>query len=234
MSNLYIVATPIGNLQDITLRAAKILLESKVIVAESTSKAGLLLKYLREVYPDLAAKNRGSTPKIVSMTEDEEGGKIPSILSILKVNDIALISEAGTPLISDPGFKLVREAIKRGIRIIPVPGPTSAIAALTASGLPPDKFIFLGYLPKKDRRREDILENLKKIRTIIPVTAVIFESPHRLVDGLISIQNVFGNIDLVITRELTKVHEEVIRGKVEDALEIFNQKSPKGEFAILF
>ena len=230
MSNLYIVATPIGNLQDVTLRAAKILLESKVIVAESTSKAGLLLKYLREVFPDLATKNRGSTPKIVSMTEDEEEREIPSIIQLLEQTDVALISEAGTPLISDPGFKLVREAIKRGVRIIPIPGPSSVTAALSISGLPTNKFTFVGFLPKSEAKRKSEVLKLKGSDS----TIVLFESPHRVIKTIKSIKDVFGDIEIVVSRELTKIHEEIVRGKASDILAKFEQRPPKGEFVILF
>lgn len=230
MSNLYIVATPIGNLQDVSLRAARILLETQIIIAESPSKTGILLEFLHKTFPEI----KGSTPKIISFTEDEEENKIPEIIRLLEENDATIISEAGTPLISDPGFKLVREAIKRKINVISVPGPTSVIAALTTSGLAPDKFLFLGYLPKKVGNREEALSNLKKIRTTITVTAIFLESPHRLVDGLSAIQKVFGDIDIVICRELTKIHEEIRREKTSEAIKHFTSQVPRGEFILIF
>ena len=227
--SLYIVSTPIGNLRDITLRAANVLLSSNIIIAESTSKAGILLDFLKKQFPDVSATDK----QIISLTEDEEEQKIPSILRTIEVNDVVLISEAGTPLISDPGFKLVREAIKRGINIVSIPGPTAAITALTASGLPPDKFLFLGYLPKKGGKQHEVLLNLKTIQTIMSITAIIYESPHRLVETLRTIQIVFGDINIVIARELTKIHEEIRREMVSESIKHFEKKQPKGEFVIL-
>ena len=227
--NLYIVSTPIGNLQDITLRAAHVLLKSPTIIAESTSKAGILLEFLKKQFPEFEFTEK----QIISLTEDEEDQKIPSILRIIEVNDVVLISEAGTPLISDPGFKLVRQAIKRGINIIPIPGPTAAIAALTASGLPPDKFLFLGYLPKKEGKRHEVLANLKEVRKIINTTTIVYESPHRLTETLKTVRTVFGDIDIAIARELTKIHEEIRREKISEAIKHFESNKPRGEFAIL-
>lgn len=233
--NLYIVATPIGNLQDITLRAAKILLTTRIIIAESTSKAGILLEFLKKEFPDIP-----NVPKqIISLTEDEEEIKIPQVIKILENKDAALISEAGTPLISDPGFKLVREAIKHGVNIVPIPGPTAAITALVVSGLPPSNFWFLGYLPNKIGQKEKILGKLVAILSSIDTkclkpTVIIYESPHRLVESLKAIQNVFGNIDIVIARELTKVHEEFLRGTAEEILGKLETRGLKGEITLLF
>ena len=233
MGNLYIVSTPIGNLQDITLRAAGILLDSRVIVAESTSKAGIMLNYLRKTLPETATKIRGSTPKIISLTEDEEENKIPQIMSLLEISDIALISEAGTPLISDPGFRLVRESIKRGINVVSIPGPTSPITALTASGLPTDKFLFLGYLPKKTSKLNEAIDLIKTIKQS-NITVILFESPHRLIETLETLRSSLGDINIVIARELTKIHEELRREKIFEAIVHFTKNQPKGEFVILF
>lgn len=224
--NLYIVATPIGNLQDITLRAARILLETPIIIAESTSKAGILFGFLKKEFPEI----RSSTHKIISFTEGEEEQKIHSVIQALDQNDAVLISEAGTPLISDPGFKLVREAIKRGINVIPVPGPSSPIAALSASGLPTDKFTFLGFLPKSSSKRLKELNEAKKIKS----TIIYFESPHRINESLLDLISVFGDPEIVVARELTKIHEEIIRGKASTVLKSFEKKRPKGELTILF
>lgn len=231
MKNLYIVSTPIGNLQDISLRGAKTLLSVSYVITESASKTNNLLNFVRQNFPNIS--NSSSLPKIVSYSEDEEDTKLASMIRIIEVNDTALVSEAGTPLISDPGYKLVREAIRRGINIIPIPGPTAATAALTASGLPPDKFLFLGYLPKKEGKRLESLENLKKIRPIVNATVIIYESPHRLIESFQAIQDVFGDIDIVIARELTKIHEEVRREKVSNLIMHFEKISPRGEFVIL-
>lgn len=226
MPNLYIVATPIGNLQDITLRAARTLLESNVIIAESTSKAGILLEFLKKEFPSLKFVEK----QIISLTEDEEENKIPSILEILKQNDGALISEAGTPLISDPGFKLVREAIKRDIRITPIPGPSSLTTALVASGLPTNKVTFLGFLPRSEVKSKREIGALKDTNS----TVILFESPHRLVQTLRNVRDIFDNIEIVVARELTKIHEEIIRSTLDDAINRFEKSAPKGEFVVLF
>ncbi|HVT01710.1 MAG TPA: 16S rRNA (cytidine(1402)-2'-O)-methyltransferase [Patescibacteria group bacterium] len=227
--NLYIVATPIGNLQDITIRAAKTILEAQVIVTESTSKTGILIQFLKEQFPNISYKEKS----IISMTEDEEENKLPQIIKILGENDVVLTSEAGTPLVSDPGFRLVREAVKRGANIISIPGASAVISALTSSGLPTDKFIFLGYLPKKDSKINEILTIAQKLKSETSITLIFFDSPHRIIENLKKINGQFGNIDIVIARELTKAHEEILRDKVEELIKHFEEKSPKGEFVIL-
>jgi len=246
MNTLYIVSTPIGNLQDITLRAAAVLQSVPFIVTESTSKTANLLNYVRSTLPPTPGVNDtpgvkgaytpgvgGPNQKIISFSEDEEDQKLPQIINLLELNDAALVSEAGTPLISDPGFKLVREAIKRGINVISIPGAAAPIAALTVSGLPTDKFFFVGYMPKKDGKRIELLTNLLKVKTEIGSTLIIFESPHRLVDSLKSFEQVFGDVNIVIARELTKIHEEVRREKVSECIKYFEEHQPKGEFVIL-
>jgi len=229
VNNLYIVATPIGNLQDITLRAANILLETGVVVAESSSKAGMLLAYIEKTFD----KKRNPKLTIISFSENEEENKIPLILNLLATSDAALISEAGTPLISDPGYKLISSAIKKGVNIVPIPGPNAAIAALSVSGLPTDKFLFLGFLPKKRGKQLSVLENVREIKNITSFTVVIYESPHRLVETLENIIEVFGNVDVVVARELTKIHEELRRETIKSAIEHFKSKEPRGEFVIL-
>lgn len=236
MSNLYIVSTPIGNLQDITLRAAKTLFKVDFIVTESTSKTANLLEYIRNNFPSISPPGQspsGAAPKLVSYSEDEEEGKLPHIFALLEQGDIALVSEAGTPLISDPGFKLVREAVKRGVNVISIPGASSPITALTTSGLPTDKFFFVGYLPKKAGKKVELLNNLKDIHNKLSTTFIIFESPHRLVESLKDLKNVFGDVDIVVTRELTKIHEEIRRETVEESIQHFNKNLPKGEFILL-
>ncbi len=228
MSNLYIVATPIGNLQDITLRAANLLLESKVIITESTSKAGILLDFLEKQFN----KPRVVGQRILSMTEDEEELKMSSYISQIAENGAALIVEAGTPLISDPGFKLVREAIRKGFNIIPIPGSSAVITALSASGLPTDKFIFLGFLPKSLTKKKTILAKLAEIP--FKTSVVIYESPDRLIETLTLMHEVVGDIDAVIARELTKIHEEIVRGKISEIIVHFEHHNPKGEFVIMF
>ncbi len=220
---LFIVATPIGNLGDMTLRSIETLKTVDYILCEDTRVTGKLLNHYQ------------ISQKMVSFNDFSEAVKVPQITSDLLAGDsIALVSDAGTPLISDPGYKLVREAIAKGIEVESIPGPSAAITALTVSGLPPDKFIFVGYLPKKDNKRKKFLEDLKGSRKIIKSTLIAFESPFRLIKALEDIKDVFGDIDIVICRELTKLHEEVRREKVSKSIDHFTKTKPKGEIIILF
>ena len=230
MGSLYIVATPIGNLQDITIRAARTLLEAEFLIAESASKAEILLNFIKENFPEIEPAQK----RIISLTEDDEENKLPELINILKEHDAALISEAGTPLVSDPGFKLVREAVARQINVVSVPGATAAITALTVSGLPTDKFFFLGYLPKKESKKIDIIKRLGEIKRILSNTAILYESPHRLLSTLKTIKDNLGEVNVIIARELTKVHEEIRRETVSESIEYFERRDPKGEFVILF
>lgn len=233
MGNLYIVATPIGNLQDITIRAIKILQTVDVIACEDTRKTGLLLS--RILPPPAGRSSTTNKPTLVSYYEQNELQRIPEIINALKNGlNIALVSDAGTPTVSDPGFKLVRECIREGIRVESIPGPSSAISALVSSGLPTDKFLFLGYPPKKPGHRKKFLQDLASMIRIIKTTVIIFEAPHKLARTLIELQEVFGDIDIVICRELTKVYEEIRREKISDYLNHFSKTVPKGEFVILF
>ncbi len=227
--NLYIVSTPIGNLQDVTLRALETILTTPVVVTESTSKFGILIEFAQKTL----SKQRFENQIVISYSEDEEDQKIPQIIKLLEENDVALVSEAGTPLISDPGFKLVREAIKRGISVISIPGAAAPIAALTSSGLPTDKFMFAGFLPKKNGKSLELLKRLAEVKKNLNLTIIFFESPHRLVESLKNIQEIFGDTEIVIARELTKIHEEIKREKVSEQISYFEKNSPKGEFVIL-
>lgn len=231
MSTLYVVSTPIGNLKDITLRAAELLQSVELIACEDTRKTGLLLKYISES-PLLGRKS--VRPSLLSYYEQNELIRIPQIISALKNGvDVALVSDAGTPAISDPGFKLIRECIREGFRVESIPGPSSVLAALTSSGLPTDKFLFVGYLPHKPGNRNKVLKNLNSITQAIKLTIIFFEAPHRLVRTLEELKSVFGEIDLVIARELTKIHEEIRHEKNSDSILHFESISPKGEFVIL-
>lgn len=237
MSNLYIVSTPIGNLQDITIRAIKTLFEVPVIFSERREKTLQLLNELKKQYPNLTQEK---LPKIISCTEFEEENKIPEILRmLLEGDDVAYVSEAGTPLLSDPGFKLVREALKRDIKVIPIPGVTSITASLSASGLPTDKFLFIGFLPKPQGKREHYLEKLKlSLESLnennLNPTVIYFESPHRLEESLKSLLSVFGDREIVIARELTKMYEEYLHGTISNLLTNESITNPRGEFVILF
>jgi 16S rRNA (cytidine1402-2'-O)-methyltransferase len=206
MGNLYIVPTPIGNLEDITFRAVRILREAKLIAAEDTRRAAILLSHF-----DL------HTP-VTSYFEHNKLNKLDRILSALDEGDVALISEAGTPGLSDPGYELIRSAIERGHKIIPLPGATAAISALVASGLPTDAFVFLGFLSRKAGERRRALDEVKDDRR----TLILYEAPHRLIDTLKDIGSILGDRSICVARELTKVHEEIWRGPVSGAIDHFS------------
>ncbi len=216
MGTLYIVPTPIGNLEDITLRALRVLREVNLIAAEDTRRAAILLSRY-----DL------HTP-VTSYFEHNKLTKLDRILAALEQGDVALISEAGTPGLSDPGYELIRSAIERGHTITPLPGATAAIAALVASGLPTDSFIFVGFLSRKAGDRRRTLEEVKDERR----TLIFYEAPHRLHDTLEDMQAVFGNRSIGVARELTKVHEEIWRGSIADAIEHFGPEA-LGEFVLV-
>jgi len=219
---LYIVSTPIGNLEDITLRALRILREADVIIAEDTRHTGLLLKHYEIPHKPM-----------VSLYDEVEVAKLNDLLALAASDQkIALVSDAGTPLISDPGYKLVREVIKNGVSVETIPGPSAAIAALTVSGLPPDKFLFLGFLPEKESHQKELLIKLADNLKVINTTVIFYASPYKLARNLDSLKEAFGDIDIVIARELTKTYQEVWRGKISEALIKFH--SPKGEFVVLF
>jgi len=223
MGNLYIVATPIGNLQDITLRAVEILKNVDTIVCEDTRKTGILLKSLN-------IENK----HLISYYEQNELKRIPEIVNALKNGlNIALVSDAGTPTISDPGFKLVRECVKENIKVESIPGASAAISSLVSSGLPTDKFIFVGYPPKKEGHRKKFFENIFKSIKILKSTVIIYEAPHKILRTLEEMKEVFGDIEIVVARELTKIHEEIRREKISDSIAHFKKNNPKGEFVIL-
>jgi 16S rRNA (cytidine1402-2'-O)-methyltransferase len=247
---LHIVATPIGNLEDITIRAIKTLLTVDGIACEDTRKTGMLLKHIEKyrslVYDTkLISKERAASDesrslkservRLIPYHEHVEQKRIPEIINALKNRlNIAVVSDAGTPGISDPGFRLIRECIARGIQVESIPGATSVISALVTSGLPTDKFLFLGYPPHKGGKRKQLYEAVKKSEEYVKATVILFEAPHKLVKTLAELQDVFGDIDIVLTRELTKVHEEVRREKISESLEHFKKTNPKGEFVLVF
>jgi 16S rRNA (cytidine1402-2'-O)-methyltransferase len=225
---IFIVATPIGNLKDITFRALEVLKLVDYIACEDTRHASILIKeYFYESQKEMYGK-------LFAYYEENESGKIPQILNLLtNGKNVALISDAGTPTISDPGFKLVRECKRNNINVISIPGASSVISSITASGLPTDKFIFLGFLPLKQGHRINLLENLKKSLENLSSTVVYFESPHKIIKNLIDLKSVFGDITLTVVREQTKIHEEIISLKISELLERY-KKGVKGEMVILF
>ncbi len=223
MGILYIVATPIGNLQDITFRAIETLKKVDAIACEDTRKTGFLLKTFQ-------IPNK----MLLSYYEQNETTRIPEIINALKNGlNIALVSDAGTPTISDPGFKLVRECIKMGIKVESIPGPSSLISALVSSGLPTDKFFFVGYPPAKPGHRKKLFENIASMIQIIKATIILFEAPHKLIKTLEELKEVFGDIKIVVARELTKIHEEKRSEKISESLQHFKKINPKGEFVVL-
>ena len=215
---LYIVSTPIGNLDDITLRALNTLKEIDLIAAEDTRRTRKLLNHYQVKTP------------LTSYFEHSGFKKAQSLVSQLKKGkDIAIVSEAGTPSISDPGYKLTKLAIENNIKVIPIPGATALITALSASGLPTNSFIFEGFIPRKSGKRRNFLLSLKDQ----PKTLIFYESPRRLLSSLKDILEVLGDREIVIARELTKIFEEVIRGKISEVIELLEDKTIKGEITIL-
>ncbi|MGL4883193.1 MAG: 16S rRNA (cytidine(1402)-2'-O)-methyltransferase [Waterburya sp.] len=220
LGKLFLVGTPIGNLEDITLRAIRTLKEVDLIAAEDTRYTGKLLKHLQI-----------DTPQI-SYHEHNHNSRIQDLLDRLRRGiQIALVTDAGMPSISDPGVKLVAAVIAEGITVIPIPGGTAVISALAASGLPTDRFIFEGFLPQKHQERQASLELLsRETRTI-----VIYEAPHRLLKTLTDLAAVVGQErEIVLARELTKIHEEFWRGNLGQAIALYTQeRQPKGEYTLV-
>jgi len=214
---LYIVATPIGNLEDLTLRASRILGEVEFVLAEDTRKTGLLLGRLN-IKKDL-----------VSFYEHNEIRKIPLVIKELKKGrDVALVSSAGTPTISDPGYKLIKACREEGIPVTSLPGPNSIINCLALSSIPHDKFAFLGYMPRKRSAQKKLLEKTREW----DLTLVFFESPYRILKSLKLIKEVLGKVRVVIGREMTKKFEEVLETGIDEVIDHFSKKEPKGEFVI--
>lgn len=237
MGTLSVVATPIGNLDDITIRALKVLFHSDVIACEDTRRTGMLLQLLEKRYHDLIFPNGEvyKRPDLLSYYEQNELIRIPEIISLLKADKkVALVSDAGTPAVSDPGFKLVRECIKENILVEPLPGASSVLAALVVSGLPTNNFTFLGYPPQKPGHRKTFFEKIKQAESVMPSTFIFFESPYKLVRTITDMQSVLGDRDIIICRELTKIFESKRREKISSALFHYKKTPPKGEYVILF
>jgi 16S rRNA (cytidine1402-2'-O)-methyltransferase len=215
---LYVVATPIGNLEDITLRALRVLKEVGLVACEDTRRTRTLLSHF------------GIHVPVTSYFEHNKLAKGPAILKSLREGiSVALVTDAGTPGISDPGFLLVREARAAGIAVVPVPGASAVVTALSAAGIPADRFLFDGFLPVKPGRRIHRLEALRNLE----MTVVCYESPHRILATLEAIGRVFGPVEMVAARELTKQFEEIVRGTPESLRERFAAGAVRGEFTLV-
>ena len=218
MANIYVVSTPIGNLKDITLRAIETLKSSELIVCEDTRVSGTLLAHF------------GIKSKLTSLNEFNEEVKSHQILNqIEKLENVSLISDAGTPLLSDPGYKFIKRAGELGHKIIPIPGASALLSALVVSSLPTNAFTYLGFLPKSSSKQIKIFEQYKNQNH----TLIIFESPHRVIKTLQTIQSVFGDINMSICRELTKKFEQISNLPISTHMGKFETKKPKGEFTLV-
>ncbi len=217
MGTLFLVATPIGNLEDITARALRVLREVNLILAEDTRHTGKLLKHYE-------ISNR-----LTSYFEHNKLAKLDSVLLKLAEGDVALVSDAGTPGLNDPGYELVRAALEAGHPVSPVPGPSAPIAALVASGLPTDRFLYLGYLGRKKSNRRRQLVEIQQF----PYTLIFLETPHRLLAALGDLLSELGDRQMAVARELTKMHEEIFRGTISEAATHFETHPPKGEITLV-
>ncbi len=217
MGNLYLVATPIGNLEDMSPRAVRILRDVRLIAAEDTRVTRKLLTHF-----DLHTL-------LTSYFEHNKLSKLDSILAALAEGDVALVSDAGTPAINDPGYELVRAALAAGHNVCPIPGPSAPLAALTASGLPTDSFLYLGYLPRNTSERRALLGQVANLT----YTLIFLETPHRLLSALADLEAALGDRQMAVARELTKVYEEIWRGTISGAREHFMQSAPRGEFTLV-
>ena len=218
MGILYLVPTPLGNLEDITLRALRILGEVSLIATEDTRTSGRLLKHF-----DISGA-------LLSYHEYSDESRLARVLEALREGDVALVSEAGTPLLSDPGYKLVQTAIEQGFDVVALPGPSAITMALAVSGLPTDRFLFVGFLPRKGNDRRRVLAE----QAAQTATLIFFESPHRLRAALQDMIDILGPERLIaICRELSKLHEEVWRGTLTEAVSEWSERDPRGEFTLV-
>jgi len=215
---LYLVATPIGNLSDITHRALQVLRDVDLIACEDTRHTHKLLSHY------------GITTKTISYHEHNEQQRAEQLIDLVKQgSSIAVVSDAGTPAVSDPGFRLVRAAIENEVPVVPVPGPSALISALVAAGLPTDEFFFAGFLPARTNARRARLTELQSV----PGTLIFYEAPHRLAATLKDAYEILGEREAVVARELTKVHEEIRRGRLSELSEHYEREDPRGEIVVL-
>ena len=217
MGTLYLIATPIGNLEDISARALRLLREARLVAAEDTRQSGKLLEHF------------GIHNRLVSYHEHNKISRLDQILAELALGDVALISDAGTPGINDPGYELVQAVLQAGCPVSPVPGPSAPLAALVASGLPTHSFLYLGYLPRRGSERKRLLAEV----AAQPHTLIFLETPHRLLESLVDLQQGLGDRPCAAARELTKLHEEIFRGSLSQAQAHFTAQAPRGEFTLV-
>ena len=217
MPTLFLVGTPIGNLEDITLRALRVLREVALIAAEDTRTTGRLLKHYEIDTP------------LTSFHEYSDEGRIAELVERLAQGDVALVSDAGMPGLSDPGYRLVQAALEAGITVSPIPGPSAVVTAIVSSGLPSDSFLFLGFLPRQQKARREALAEAGRL----PQTLVVYEAPHRLLVFLKDVIEVLGDRQVVVARELTKLYEEIWRGPASRAQVHFAEKQVRGEITVV-
>ncbi|HEV2859399.1 MAG TPA: 16S rRNA (cytidine(1402)-2'-O)-methyltransferase [Pyrinomonadaceae bacterium] len=216
---LYLVATPIGNLEDVTARALRVLTEADVLACEDTRRTRVLLDHF------------GIKAKTVSYHEHNERERASELAAMLEEGaSVAVVTDAGTPGVSDPGYRLVREAVARGVRVVPVPGPAAFVAALTASGLPTDEFYFGGFLPQRSHARRTRLEAVRHLQA----TLVFYETPHRIAHALADAREILGEREAAVARELTKLHEEIVRGRLSELAARFSEeRAARGEMVLV-
>jgi len=220
---LYLIATPIGNLKDITLRTLEILQSVDTVICEDTRRAGLLLSHYQIQKP------------LLVLNDYNESKLYPQLIDRLKNGEnMALTSDAGTPLVSDPGYKLVREAIKADVKVDSLPGPSAAITALTLSGLPPDKFFFIGFFPEKPGQRQNLYQQLHQISQIQPVTFIAYQAPFKIAKVLAEMAELYPGMNITMAKELTKIHQQVKTLPVERWITDFKKTNPRGEWVMMF
>jgi len=225
-----LISTPIGNLNDITLRGLETIFKVDILLCEDSRVTGNLVHQYKEKFPQYENYN----PKLISYHDHNEERMNPQILDWLQTGkNVGLVTDAGTPLISDPGYKLVRDCFSKNIKVESIPGSSSVLTALTLSSFPPDKFMFIGYLPRKSGQRQNLFKNLHP-KPFKHITVIAFESPHRIISSLKDMKQVLGDIEVCVCRELTKMYEEIKKGKVSEVTEYFEKKSIKGEIVLLF
>jgi 16S rRNA (cytidine1402-2'-O)-methyltransferase len=217
MGILYLVATPIGNLEDISTRALRVLREVNLIAAEDTRKTRKLLSHFDIHVP------------LTSYFEHNKRSKLEHVIEALEKGDVALVSDAGTPALNDPGYELVRATLQAGYTVSPIPGACAPVAALVASGLPTDAFLYLGYLPRQSGARQRVLQEVARL----PYTLIFLETPHRLLESLDDLEAVLGNRQMAAARELTKLYEEITRGTISEIKNNYQNRPLQGEFTLV-